>query len=243
MKESVADVCRAIRSIRVVTNRVKEANAEELCHDFTGIAFKLGKTVEDFSLFISTLANQLVEDFSLFILTLANQLHVLNARRPRPVRSRTAMVVSFSPRGSHSSRTVMAEGPNLIPEITGVVAATDYRADAVTTTATRTKRRWPPRLCQTTCPTTTPNLAIGLRSAARRSTMSRHRLTSLMVRKKTMAFCLRTWSSSTTCWPPSALAASKRHITVNDRGSWRIWVRSMNVTTNARSWTLARQTC
>jgi hypothetical protein len=40
-------------------NRIKEATADKLCHDFRELQFKAGECVEDFSLRILAHANQL----------------------------------------------------------------------------------------------------------------------------------------------------------------------------------------
>jgi hypothetical protein len=49
----------AIRRVRVGVDRVKEANADRLWQEFAELKFKPGEGVEDFSLRITVLANQL----------------------------------------------------------------------------------------------------------------------------------------------------------------------------------------
>jgi hypothetical protein len=58
-KESAQEAWEAIRRIRIGADRVKEANAERLRHEFTELRFKPGEGVEDFSLRVTTLAHQL----------------------------------------------------------------------------------------------------------------------------------------------------------------------------------------
>jgi hypothetical protein len=58
-KEMAREAWEAICKIRVGANQVKEANAERLQQEFAKIMFKPGEGVEDFSLHISTLANEL----------------------------------------------------------------------------------------------------------------------------------------------------------------------------------------
>jgi hypothetical protein len=58
-KESAREAWESIRKICIGTNRVKEANAERLQQDFVEIRFTPGKGVEDFSLRITALANEL----------------------------------------------------------------------------------------------------------------------------------------------------------------------------------------
>jgi hypothetical protein len=58
-KESVHDAWESIRKIHVGADHVKEANAERLRQDFTEIKFKPGECVEDFSIHITTLTNEL----------------------------------------------------------------------------------------------------------------------------------------------------------------------------------------
>lgn len=55
-KRSAFEAWESIKEIRIGVERVKEANAEALRRDFAGIAFKPGKTVEEFSMRITTLA-------------------------------------------------------------------------------------------------------------------------------------------------------------------------------------------
>lgn len=59
VKETAAEAWDAIRTIRVGVDRVKEANAEKLRQDFNEISFKPGESVEDFTMRINTLANEL----------------------------------------------------------------------------------------------------------------------------------------------------------------------------------------
>jgi hypothetical protein len=58
-KVSACDAWESIRRICVGADRVKEANAERLCQEFTEIKFKSGEGVEGFSLRITALANDL----------------------------------------------------------------------------------------------------------------------------------------------------------------------------------------
>jgi uncharacterized membrane protein YgcG len=58
-KESAHEAWEAIRRIRVGADRVKEANMERLRHDFTDIKFKPSESVEDFSIHINSIANEL----------------------------------------------------------------------------------------------------------------------------------------------------------------------------------------
>jgi hypothetical protein len=58
-KESVRDVWESIRMICMGADRVKEANAEQLRQEFAKIWFKSGECVEDFSIRITSLANEL----------------------------------------------------------------------------------------------------------------------------------------------------------------------------------------
>jgi hypothetical protein len=58
-KEMAHEAWDSIQKIRVGADRVKEANAKRLRHEFTEIKFKLGESVEDFSLCIMALANEL----------------------------------------------------------------------------------------------------------------------------------------------------------------------------------------
>jgi hypothetical protein len=59
VKETAKKAWEAIRSVRVGVDRVKEANAEKLRKEFNELRFKAGEGVEDFSLRLNTLANQL----------------------------------------------------------------------------------------------------------------------------------------------------------------------------------------
>jgi hypothetical protein len=58
-KESTKEAWEAIQSIHVGADKVKEANAEKLHHEFDDISFKSGEYVKEFALCISGLANQL----------------------------------------------------------------------------------------------------------------------------------------------------------------------------------------
>jgi hypothetical protein len=58
-KESAADAWEAIRAIRMGGDRIKEATADKLRRDFGELQFKSGECVEDFSLRVSAVANQL----------------------------------------------------------------------------------------------------------------------------------------------------------------------------------------
>jgi hypothetical protein len=58
-KESAREAWQAIRRIRVGADRVKEANVERLCHDFADIKFKPGESIDDFSICITSIANEL----------------------------------------------------------------------------------------------------------------------------------------------------------------------------------------
>jgi hypothetical protein len=59
VKETAKEAWEAIRSVRVGVDRVKEANAEKLRKEFNELRFKAGEGVEDFSLRLNMLANQL----------------------------------------------------------------------------------------------------------------------------------------------------------------------------------------
>jgi hypothetical protein len=58
-KETACEAWESIRRIRVGADRVKEANEERLRQEFAEIKFKPGEGVEDFSLRITALANEL----------------------------------------------------------------------------------------------------------------------------------------------------------------------------------------
>jgi hypothetical protein len=58
-KDSAYDAWEAIKTIRVGVERVKEANAEKLCREFSEMAFKPGELVEEFTLWLQAVANQL----------------------------------------------------------------------------------------------------------------------------------------------------------------------------------------
>jgi hypothetical protein len=58
-KETARNAWESIRRIRVGVDRVKEANAKRLHQEFAEIKFKPGEGVEDFSLRITALANEL----------------------------------------------------------------------------------------------------------------------------------------------------------------------------------------
>jgi uncharacterized membrane protein YgcG len=58
-KESAADAWEAIRAIQMGGDRIKEATADKLRRDFGELQFKSGECMEDFSLRVSTVANQL----------------------------------------------------------------------------------------------------------------------------------------------------------------------------------------
>lgn len=58
-KASAAEAWDSIKSVRVGAERVKEANADRLRREFTGLSFRPGESVEDFAGRASTLANQL----------------------------------------------------------------------------------------------------------------------------------------------------------------------------------------
>jgi hypothetical protein len=58
-KELARDAWESICRIRVGADRVKEANAERLRQDFAKIKFKPSECVEDFSIHITALANEL----------------------------------------------------------------------------------------------------------------------------------------------------------------------------------------
>lgn len=58
-KETACEAWEAIRTIRVGVERVKEANAQKLRQDFAAITFKPGERVEEFSLRLTGLANEL----------------------------------------------------------------------------------------------------------------------------------------------------------------------------------------
>jgi hypothetical protein len=58
-KESACEAWESIRKIRISMDRVKEANTEHLRQEFAKIRFKPSEGVEDFSLRITALANEL----------------------------------------------------------------------------------------------------------------------------------------------------------------------------------------
>jgi hypothetical protein len=58
VKESAKEAWKAIQSIRVGADKVKEANAEMLRREFDDILFKPSECVEEFAMRISTMANQ-----------------------------------------------------------------------------------------------------------------------------------------------------------------------------------------
>ena len=58
-KASAKEAWEAIRTQRLGSNRVREANAQKLRADFENIAFKEGELVDDFAMRISSLASQL----------------------------------------------------------------------------------------------------------------------------------------------------------------------------------------
>ncbi|WVZ54781.1 hypothetical protein U9M48_005530 [Paspalum notatum var. saurae] len=59
VKEIANEAWEAIKAVCVGVERVKEANAEKLRKEFNELKFKAGEGVEDFSLRLNTLANQL----------------------------------------------------------------------------------------------------------------------------------------------------------------------------------------
>jgi hypothetical protein len=60
-KESTTDAWEAIRVMHMGGERIKEANADKLHRDFSDLQFKLGECIEDFSLCMTALTNQLRE--------------------------------------------------------------------------------------------------------------------------------------------------------------------------------------
>jgi hypothetical protein len=58
-KETAHEAWESIRKIRIGADRVTEANAERLQQEFADIRFKPGEGVEEFSICITTLANEL----------------------------------------------------------------------------------------------------------------------------------------------------------------------------------------
>jgi hypothetical protein len=58
-KETAREAWESIRRIHIGADRVKEANVERLRQEFAEMRFKPGECVEDFSLRITALANQL----------------------------------------------------------------------------------------------------------------------------------------------------------------------------------------
>ncbi|WVZ83580.1 hypothetical protein U9M48_030712 [Paspalum notatum var. saurae] len=59
VKKTTKEAWEAIKAVRVGVERVKEANTEKLRKEFNELRFKAGEGVEDFSLRLNTLANQL----------------------------------------------------------------------------------------------------------------------------------------------------------------------------------------
>jgi hypothetical protein len=59
LNESAKEAWDAIQSIPVGTDKVKEAKVEKLCREFNDISFKSGEFVEEFTMCISSLVNQL----------------------------------------------------------------------------------------------------------------------------------------------------------------------------------------
>jgi hypothetical protein len=59
VKEMTKEAWEEICSIRVGADKVKEANAKKLRHEFDGIIFKSGECVVEFAMHMSSLANQL----------------------------------------------------------------------------------------------------------------------------------------------------------------------------------------
>lgn len=58
-KAGAKEAQEAIRTKRLSSNRVREANVQKLRADFKNIAFKEGELVDDFAMRISSLASQL----------------------------------------------------------------------------------------------------------------------------------------------------------------------------------------
>ncbi|CAO2175939.1 unnamed protein product [Urochloa humidicola] len=58
-KDSVKEPWEAVKTIRVGVQRVRETNAQQLWCEFADIRFKEGESVDDFSLWINTLADNL----------------------------------------------------------------------------------------------------------------------------------------------------------------------------------------
>jgi hypothetical protein len=59
VKPTATEAYQAIYKVRIDANRVKEANAKRLCHDFADIVFNPGETVIDFSIHLNTGASEL----------------------------------------------------------------------------------------------------------------------------------------------------------------------------------------
>jgi hypothetical protein len=59
VKATTHDAWEAFKQVRLSIDRVREANAERLCREFSEIEFKAGETMEDFSLWLNTVASQL----------------------------------------------------------------------------------------------------------------------------------------------------------------------------------------
>jgi hypothetical protein len=59
IKATAHNAWEVIKKVRLDTDRVREANAERLRREFNDIEFKVGETVEDFSLRLNTIASQL----------------------------------------------------------------------------------------------------------------------------------------------------------------------------------------
>jgi hypothetical protein len=59
LNESAKEAWDAIQSIPVGTDKVKEEKVEKLCREFNDISFKSGEFVEEFTMCISSLVNQL----------------------------------------------------------------------------------------------------------------------------------------------------------------------------------------
>ena len=57
-KRTVRSAWEAVKTVRVGVQRVRDANAKQLLKEFNDIAFKAGESVDDFSLRIVGLANQ-----------------------------------------------------------------------------------------------------------------------------------------------------------------------------------------
>jgi hypothetical protein len=59
IKVMAREAWEAIQKVRVGADRVKEVNAERLHREFGDISFKLGESVEDFSLRLNSVASEL----------------------------------------------------------------------------------------------------------------------------------------------------------------------------------------